>query len=341
MKKLKVTILADKAVPPDNPLHHKIEADWDEIEHHLHDALEDKGHSADILGIHQDIRTLYDGLINLKSDIVFNVCESFKNESQLEMHIASTLELFGFRYTGCGPQGLLLGQNKGLTKQILAYHGIRFPNFFVYPVGAANHRPSDLRFPLIVKPLKEDASIGISNSSIVKNDEALQERIHFVHEKLNQEALVEEYIEGREFYVGILGNEKLEVLPLLELDFSNMPEHKPKIYSYKAKWDNKYRDENGIRSIFPKDLPEDVVHKIHDICKTAYRSLGLRDYGRIDIRLTHDFEVYILEANPNPYIAKDEDLPLAAEKAGISYNDFIEKILQFAWQRTGNGHYHP
>lgn len=333
MKKIKITILADKAVLPTNPEHERIEKTWDEVEHHISDALTGKGYSVEILGIKEDVKEFFEGVVNLKSDIVFNVCETFRDDSQLEMHVAAALELAGLRYTGSNPQGLLLGQNKSLTKQILAYHGIKFPNFTVYPRGMVNGRPSDLRFPLIVKPLKEDASIGISSSSIVKNDEALKERVNFVHEKLAQEAIVEEYIEGREFYVGIVGNENAEVLPLIELDFANMPDNKPRIYSYKAKWDSKYREEKGIRSIFPKDLSEDVITKINEVAKAAYRALGFRDYGRLDIRLTHDHEVYILEANPNPYIAKGEDLPNAAEKNGTPYPDFIEKILQEAWGR--------
>jgi D-alanine-D-alanine ligase len=187
-----------------------------------------------------------------------------------------------------------------------------------------------------VKPLKEDASIGISTSSIVKSDDSLKERVHYVHEKLNQEAIVEEYIEGREFYVGLLGNEKIEALPLIELDFANMPESRGRIYSYKAKWDAKYRKEKGIKSVFPKDLSDEVINRIHLTCKIAYRALSFRDYGRLDIRITHDNEVYILEANPNPYLAKGEDLADAAEKAGISYNDLVEKVLQLAWDRFKN-----
>jgi D-alanine-D-alanine ligase len=333
MKKLKITILANKAVAPTDPSYEKLEKDWDEVEHGISDALNIKGHSPEILGVKEDIKALFDGLINLKSDIVFNVCEAFKNDSQLEMHVAAILELIGLKYTGSGPQGILLGQNKALAKQILSYHGVKSPNFTIYPVGLVELRPSDLRFPLIVKPLKEDASIGISASSIVKNDDSLKERVHFVHEKLNQVAIVEEYIEGREFYVGLIGNEKIEVLPLIELDFANMPESRGRIYSYRAKWDAKYRKEKGIKSIFPKDLSDEVINRVHLTCKIAYRSLSFRDYGRLDIRLTHDNEVYVLEANPNPYLAKGEDLADAAEKSGIPYNDFIEKVLQLAWER--------
>lgn len=336
MKKLEVTILANKALSPEDPQYEKMEKDWDEVEHDISDALKEKGHAPNILGIKEDVKALFEGLINLKTDIVFNVCEAFKDDSQLEMHIAAALELCGFKYTGSSPQGLLLGQNKGLTKEILSYHDVKFPNFRIFPAGASDLRPSDLRFPLIVKPLKEDASIGINANSIVKNDDQLMERIHHVHEKLAQEAIVEEYIEGREFYVGILGNEKLEPLPLIELDFANIPDNKPKIYSYRAKWDAKYRKEKGIRSIFPKDISEELLHKIYETCKTAYHALNFQDYGRLDIRVTHDHEVYILEGNPNPYIAKGEDLPDAAEKMGIPYNDLIEKILLLAWERYRN-----
>ena len=192
-----------------------------------------------------------------------------------------------------------------------------------------------LRFPLIVKPLKEDSSIGISNSSIVKNDDALMDRVTFIHEKLNQDAIVDEYIEGREFYVAVIGNNsELEVLPIIELDFANIPDNQPKIYSFRAKWDAKYRKRKGIKSVFAKDISEEALAKIHDTCKTAFHALNFRDYARMDIRFTHDDEVYVLEANPNPYIEMGEDLPNAAEKAGTPYNDFIERILELAWKRS-------
>src|SRR5574341_1170869 len=180
MRKLKVTILANKALDPADPAYEKMEKDWDEVEHGISDALNAKGHTTEILGVKEDVKAMFEGLINLKSDMVFNVCEAFKGDSQLEMHIAAMLELIGLKYTGSGPQGILLGQNKALAKQILSYHGVKSPNFTIYPIGLVELRPSDLRFPLIVKPLKEDASIGISTSSIVKNDDSLKERVHYV-----------------------------------------------------------------------------------------------------------------------------------------------------------------
>ncbi|MDP3980514.1 MAG: ATP-grasp domain-containing protein [Chlamydiota bacterium] len=334
MKKLRVTILVNKMCSPDDPEYAKIEEDWAEVEHDIWDALDAKGHKVEILGIKEDIHQLYEGLINSKADIIFNVCEAFKDESRLEMHIAAVLELIGSKFTGSPPEGLILGQNKALAKQILAYHGVKCPKFTTYAVGEVNVHPSELRFPLIVKPLKEDSSIGISNSSIVKNDDALMDRVCFIHEKLSQDAIVEEYVEGREFYVGVWGNNgDIQALPLIELDFANVPDNQPKIYSFRAKWDMKYRKEKGIRSVFPKDIPDEVINKIQETCKTVFRALCFRDYGRLDIRLTHDNEVYILEANPNPYIKIGEDLPLAAEKAGTPYNDFIERILEMAWKR--------
>lgn len=335
MKKLKITILVNKQVTPNDPEYERIEEDWAEVEHDIWDALDAKGHKVDILGVKDDEKELFEGLVKDKSDIVFNVCEAFKDDSRLEIHVAALLELLGKKFTGSSPEGLLLGQNKGLAKQVLSYHGIRFPKFTVYPIGEIDVSPSDLRFPLIVKPLKEDSSIGISESSLVKNDDALQERVRFIHEKMEQEAIVEEFIEGREFYVGVWGNNgDVEVLPIIELDFANVPDNKPKIYSFRAKWDAEYRKEKGIKSRFAKDLSEELMNKIHETCKGAYQALCLRDYGRLDVRVTHDNEVYILEANPNPYIKIGEDLPLSAEKAGLPYNDFIEQILEKAWKRS-------
>lgn len=333
MKKLKVNVLTNVNPGPAPSEGEKGEKGQEAVEHQIVDALSQKGHSVDILPVTDSAKEMCEALTRLEADIVFNLCEAFRNNSQLEMHVAALLELLGIKYTGCGPQGLLLGQNKSLTKQILAYHGIKSPQFAVYPMGPVVPRPSYLRFPLIVKPLKEDASIGISLASIVKSDEPLRERIEFIHEKLQQEAIVEEYIEGREFCVGVWGNERAEVLPLIELDFANVPENRPRIYSFKAKWDALYREEKGIRSIFVKDLSEIILNRIQDVCVTTYRALGFKDYARLDIRMTHDYEIYVLDANPNPYIAKDEDLPMAAEKAGVSYGDFVGRILQLAWER--------
>ncbi|MBI1884217.1 MAG: ATP-grasp domain-containing protein [Chlamydiae bacterium] len=336
MKKLNVTVLtnATREMAPDDPKSIEIIKASEEVEHDITKTLEKCGHHVRVLGIKEDVKNFFNGLLDCKDDIIFNVCESFRNDSMLEMHVAAVLELVGLKYTGCGPTGLLFAQDKGITKKILAYHGIKFPAFAIYPKGKpVEVRPSDLRFPLIVKPLHEDSSIGISGNSLVKNDETLKERVEFVHEKLSQDALVEEYIEGREFYVGVLGFEDAQVLPIIEMDFSNFPKDRPKIASFKAKWDPKYREEKGIKSFFPKDLPGDLISKISEVALTSFKALQLRDYARLDLRVTPDHEVYVLEANPNPYIAEGEDLPEAAAKAGISYSDFLELILDSALKR--------
>ncbi|MBI1870953.1 MAG: ATP-grasp domain-containing protein [Chlamydiae bacterium] len=336
MKKLNITILTNSTqeISPENSNSKEIAGAEREVEHDIQDALNKAGHRVRILGIKDDVRNFFNTLLEYQDDIVFNICESFRNNSMMEMHVAAVLELVGLKYTGCGPTGLLYAQDKGITKKILSYHGIKFPAFAVFPRGKGLElRPSDLRFPLIVKPLTEDSSIGISGNSIVKNDEALNERIQFVHEKLEQDALVEEYIEGREFYVGLLGGAELQVLPIIEVDFSNFPKDKPKVASFKAKWDMRYREEKGIRSIFPKDLPDELIAKISEVSSLAFRALNLRDYARIDLRVTPDHEVYVLEANPNPYIAEGEDLPEAAAKKGMSYLEFLERILDCALKR--------
>jgi D-alanine-D-alanine ligase len=228
---------------------------------------------------------------------------------------------------------LLVARNKSMSKKILAYHGIRVPEFATFHPGDAFLRPSTLRFPLIVKPLLEDASVGIAQASVVADDEGLAERVRFIHESFRQAAIAEELIEGRELSVGLVGNATLETLPLVELHFGRLSKAERRIATYKAKWDEEYRERHGIKSRFARKLPDAVMTRIRDVCETAFHSLWLQDYGRIDVRLAHDNEVYVLEVNPNPFISAGHEFANAAEKAGMKYADFIQRIVDEAVRR--------
>jgi D-alanine-D-alanine ligase len=237
-------------------------------------------------------------------------------------------------YTGASAHGLILARDKALTKMVLAYHGLRIPHFMVCPRSEPVQRPSDIRFPLIVKPLDEDASVGISQSSVVREDQSLAERVSFIHERHSTDAIVEEFIAGREVYVGVMGNDPPRALPPIEMVFGDGTDEDARIATFKVKWSVKYRESRGIQNRIAKGWPKEVMERIAGVAVRAYQAAGLRDYGRIDFRLAHDHEVYIVEANPNPYLADGEDLAWAAEEAGFRYPQFIERIAEMALERA-------
>lgn len=313
----------------------EVEAGVEEAEYEVAEALIAKGHDVFLIGFHEDLRHLLDRLEGFGPDLVFNCCEGFRGQPRHDYAVAAVLEMHGYRYTGSPPTALLVARNKSMSKKMLAYHGIRVPEFAVFHAGVDLVRPSELRFPLIVKPLLEDASVGIAQSSVVEDDESLAERVRFIHEQFHQAAIVEELIEGRELYVGLIGNENPEILPIVEMTFGRMPRRERRIATYKAKWDEEYRQRKGIKNVFARRISESTIAKIRDTCVTAFHALWLQDYGRLDLRLTHDHEVYVLEVNPNPFISFGHDLANAAEKAGMDYNSFIQRIVDEAAARYG------
>jgi D-alanine-D-alanine ligase len=227
----------------------------------------------------------------------------------------------------------MLARDKALTKMVLAYHNLRIPHFMVCSRGAPVQRPSDIRFPLIVKPLDEDASVGISQSSVVRDDQSLADRVAFIHSRHNTDAIVEEFIAGRELYVGVIGNDPPRALPPIEMVFGDNTDEQARIATFKVKWSVKYRESRGIQNRIAKGLSKEVLENLSRTAVSAYQAAGLRDYGRIDVRLAHDDEIYIVEANPNPYLADGEDLAWAAEEGGFAYPQFIEKIAEWAMAR--------
>lgn len=332
---MKIAVIFDSLHPEweDDAFKREVEAKAEEAEYDVARALLAGGHDVLMIGIGDDVAPLLTKLAAFQPKLVFNGCEGFRKNARHEYAIAALLDMYGYRYTGSPPTALLVARNKSLTKKILAYHGIRVPAFAEFHDGDELVRPSELRFPLIVKPLLEDASIGIAQASVVEDDASLGQRVEFIHEKYHQAAIVEELVEGREVYVGLIGNDDLEVLPLTEMTFGEPEIGEHRIATYKAKWDEEYRKKKKIKNVFAKGVSEELTRRIGEICSTAFHALWLQDYGRVDVRLAHDNEVYVLEVNPNPFIAAEHELAEAAEKSGLKYNAFIQRIVDEALAR--------
>jgi len=259
--------------------------------------------------------------------VIFNLADQFKNNRAFDQNIAGFLAMQGIPFTGCGSTGLTLCKHKGISKKILGYHRIHVPEFVTIGRGK-RIGPKHLKFPILIKPLKEEASLGISQASFVESDEQFKERVQFIHEKYDSDVIAEEYIEGRELYVGVMGNHKLHVFPIRELIFKEVPPDEPKIATYKAKWDEEYRKRWGLQNQFAEGLDPALAADIEQTCKRIYHLLTIDGYARIDLRLTPKNEIYFIEANPNPILAKDEDFAESAAKANLPYPQLIEKIIR-------------
>jgi D-alanine-D-alanine ligase len=292
------------------------------------------GHEVRTLGVHDDLGEIRRASEEWKPHIAFNLLEGFDDITIFDQNVVSHLELLKLAYTGCNPRGLVLARDKSLSKKLLAYHRIPVPEFEVYRSGRPIRRPKRLPFPLIVKSLTQEASIGISQASVVDNDEKLEERVIFIHKSIGTAAIVEQYIEGRELYIGIIGNQVLQAFPVWELFFMNMPPDAKRIATDRVKWSVKYQQKYGIESGPAKELPDATLDKIQHLCKRAYRALELSGYARIDLRLDESGNVWVLEANPNPQIARGEDFAASAEKTGVSYETVLQRIINLGlrWQ---------
>ena len=310
-----------------------VSAPW-RTEYDVISTLRGLGHDVQALGVHDDLGDIRRASTEWKPHIAFNLLEGFDDVTIFDQNVVSHLELLKLSYTGCNPRGLLLARDKSLSKKLLAYHRIAVPEFEVFRIGRPIRRPKRLAFPLIVKSLTQEASIGISQASVVDTDEKLKERVEFIHASIGTAAIVERYIEGRELYVGILGNQALQALPVWELFFTNMPADAKRIATDRVKWSVKYQKKYGIESGPARDLPEAIADRIQHVCKRAYRALELSGYARIDLRLDEAGNVWLLEANPNPQIAKGEDFAASAEKVGIGYDSLLQRILNLGlrWQ---------
>jgi D-alanine-D-alanine ligase len=285
------------------------------------------GHEVQVLGVASDLGAIRSAIETFNPHIAFNLLEEFHGVAVYDHHVVSYLELLKRRYTGCNPRGLLLAHDKALAKRLFAHHRIRVPEFAVFPMGRKARRRPRIPYPLLVKSLTEEGSVGIAQASVVDSDEALAERVEFVHRHLATDAIAERYVEGREIYVGMLGNGRIRTLPAWELVFSRMPEDAAHIATEKVKWDRAYQERHGIRSERARDLPAGTAKHIDRLCRRAYRALYLTGYARMDLRLTSEGEVYLIEANPNPQLAHGEDFAESAEAAGLSYEALVQAIL--------------
>jgi D-alanine-D-alanine ligase len=338
MKKSRILVLFDTdGEPPAQQDYKKQLESADEAEYDVARALIGLGHDVRLLGFRSDVDQLVAGLKAEKADVVFNLSERFRNLSALDYGVVALLEMLDLPYTGAAAEGLILARDKALTKKVLAYHGLRIPHFMVCERGAAVQRPSDIRFPLIVKPLDEDASVGIAKASVVRDDQALAERVAFIHDRISTDAIVEEFIAGREIYVGVIGNEHPKALPPIEMVFGEKTDEEARIATFKVKWSVKHREDRGIENRIATDLGKELTQRLAEVAVQTYKAAGLRDYGRIDVRLAHDGEIYVVEANPNPYLADGEDLAWAAEEGGHPYPQFIEEIAEMALSRAKRG----
>ena len=263
---------------------------------------------------------------------MFNLVDSYGGDDQKDLHIPAFLELVGVHYTGSGPHGLLLAQDKALTKKIIGFHGLKSPFSAVSHRGKVDYA-HDVKFPLIVKPVSEDGSIGIDSDSVVNSIKDLMERIHDLHEELDVPILIEEYIEGREIYAGILGNTELEVLPLIELDLSKLPANMAKIAGREVKFDRDSEAYKVTKSALAENLDEETIERLQDAAKTTYRALKLRDYGRIDMRLANDGTIYVIEANPNPWLSSGAEFAMGARGSDRTYTEMIKAIVEAAVAR--------
>jgi D-alanine-D-alanine ligase len=329
-KKLKVLALFDAIAPTtiDQDLSAKLKTeDW-KTEAHVLKALGALDHTTEHLAIFDDLDLLRQKLESFAPDVLFNLVDQFKNNRGFDQNIVSLFEMQGVPFTGCGATGLVLCKHKGISKKILSYHRIHVPNFVVIPRGQRIARPKRLKFPLLVKPVKEEASYGISQASFIETDEQFRERASFIHEKHDADVIAEEYIAGRELYVGLMGNLRLTVFPIRELVFREVPPDEPKIATYRAKWDEEYRKRWGLENQFAEGLAPALVAHIEQTCKRIYRLLTIDGYARIDLRLTADNKVYFIEANPNPILAEDEDFAISAGKAGLPYPQLIDRIIR-------------
>jgi D-alanine-D-alanine ligase len=302
--------------------------DW-QTEANVLEALTQLGCPHEHLAIFDTTDHIREKVRAFEPDLIFNLADQFKNNRAFDQNIVSFLEMQDVPFTGCGSTGLTLCKHKGISKKILGYHHIRVPQFAIIPRrGSSLSRPRRLAFPLIVKPLKEEASLGISQASLVENDEQFRQRVAFVHEKFDHDAIAEEFIEGRELYVSVMGNRRLRVFPIRELKFKEVPTDDPKIATYKVKWDEEYRKRWGIVNDFADPIDPAVVKKIEDACRRIYRLLLIDGYARIDLRLTPQNQIVFIEANPNPILAKDEDFAESARAAGLEYPQLIQEIMR-------------
>ena len=327
-KKLRIIVLArEDLLPPDtlDGVENKEQAPW-RTEYDVISTLKDMGHEVLPVGVSNELGVIREAMEKHKPHVAFNLLEEFDGYPLFDQHVVSYLELRKQKYTGCNPRGLTLTHDKALSKKILAYHRIDVPRFSVFQPNRKVRRPNRLRFPLFVKSVSDEGSVGIAKASIVRDDEKLKERVEFIHKQNQTAAIAEEYIEGREIYVGVIGNAKLQAYTPWELIIKNLAEGAPNIATGKLKWDVAYQKKMGLVTQ-PANLTPALSKEFERLSKRIYRILGLSGYARIDYRLAEGDRIYVLEVNPNPQIAHNEDFADSAEHSGVKYKTLLQKIL--------------
>lgn len=323
-----LTLMHRDLVPPASTegLTEKEIQPW-KMEYDVQYTLETMGHTVHPVGLYSDLGVIDEALARVKPDLVFNMLEEFDGQVLFDQHVVSYLELRGLRYTGCNPRGLTLARDKALSKQILAYHRIPVPAFAVFRLGKRVRRPSKLAFPLLVKSLIDEGSVGIARASVVHDDAALTERVEMLQRQTGRPAIAEQYIPGREIYVSILGNERLRTFVPWELFLHHLPAGAPNIATSRLKWDYAHQERLGMETR-PAQLTSEEARQLEQLAKRIYRALHLSGYARLDFRLAEDGRFYLLEANPNPCLACGEDFAEAVEHAGVGYADLIDSIVR-------------
>lgn len=302
----------------------------DEVVDQVQAALAALGHRPVLLGTNRDVTELVARLREIRPDLVFNLCETFGGRDSNEGNVTALLVLLGIPFTGTGPVGMALRQDKALTKKVLQFHGVRCPRFAIFDLGNLEFA-GRMHFPLIVKPMRGDASVGVGDASLVHDYEGLTRQVAVIHNELQEAALVEEYIEGREFYVGVLGNEPPEALPVVEMDFTKLPPGVPHVYGWRAKFDHTSRQYQAVNAVIATDLSPELRYSISSAALEAVYALQVRDYARVDMRLSRDGKPYVIEVNANPYLEQTSAFAFAALQAGMGYNTLIGRLVEIAW----------
>ena len=329
MKRYRILLMTHKDLVPPETIEGLSDKQIDEVrtEYNVYSTLYNMGHEVILVGVYDSLRELRETIRATKPHVVFNLLEEFSGIPTYDMHVVSFLELMQQRYTGCNPRGLLLSRDKVLTKQVLAWHRIATPAFHLFPFGRRFAEPKKLKFPLFVKSATEDASAGISQASIVDDMKSLRQRVEFIHTQVQSDALVEEYIDGREIYVGVMGNTRLTTLTPWEMDFGSLSRAQEGIATRKVKWDRKYQEKHGIKTRAAKKLGENGLVRLDKLSRRIYKALHLSGYARLDFRLREDGSLFLLEANANPNLSHGEDFAESAEVMGMKYDALITRIV--------------
>jgi D-alanine-D-alanine ligase len=334
--KLRILVLLSQELMPPETIPEGVEKEkqlW-RTEYDIISTLKSMEHEVYPVGLKSDLAVIAKAREEHKPQIAFNLLEDFEGEALFDQHVVSYLELLKQHYTGCNPRGLTIAHDKALTKKILSYHRIAVPGFAVFPMGQKVFRPRRLKFPLFVKSVVEEGSVGIAQASVVNDDAKLAERVEFIHRQTNSHAIAEQYIEGREIYVSVIGNRKLQTYTPWELVINNLPEGALNIATGRLKWNPDYQKKVGLVTK-PADLSPELQRKLELLSKRIYRHLCLSGYARLDYRMTNDGEFYLLEANPNPQIALNEDFADSAAHTGLKYPQLLQKIITLGLSYNG------